>query len=599
VVHGRQRPQHHPQEAHELNPADAPRVGRPCGIDHVRLTMPSGADAEAQAAAFYGEVLGLQRVRRPATASPSTAAPDAAPGCRFTASGVTVHLVVEDPFQPARQAYPSLLVDDVDAVAGRIVTAGGVVRAADPVADDDGRRRVHTDDPFGNVVELVELVGPTPAMFATLADKSVYPMAMLDDTGQVVWAGSSYEDVFGHRPDDIVGQNFASFIAPGSLGATLQAFANLSEVAEPTPWGGLSFASELRHGDGSTVACEMAALPTHRSGLPWHVSIIRQAGYERAVDRTLEAMSEGASLGDLLSLAASAVEQIVPHARVAVGDRWTGDRFDVSAGATAHLLVVHHDSPWARALVRGEDQYVADRSDLPGPVAALARAEGYEACWVQPVGVDVDQAPTAAIVVWRTVPGMPTSYTQENMHRACQLLRLALQWDRSRRTLEFAASHDPLTGLANRQTFRERLNAVTSAGEGQAAVLYLDLDHFKPVNDQIGHQTGDRALSVVAERLLGALRPGDLVARLGGDEFAVLAERLNSPDDVERVAQRLLDAVRQPITGLAPEEIHLDASIGVADVRVAEPVDAVLARADEAMRTAKQHGRSRWVRQRG
>jgi diguanylate cyclase (GGDEF)-like protein len=101
----------------------------------------------------------------------------------------------------------------------------------------------------------------------------------------------------------------------------------------------------------------------------------------------------------------------------------------------------------------------------------------------------------------------------------------------------------------------------------------------------------------VAERLVGALRPGDLVARMGGDEFAVLCERLATPDDVERVAGRLLDVIRQPIaTTAARDDIRLDASIGIADVHAGEMVDAVLARADEAMRSAKHTGRGRWVR---
>ena len=96
---------------------------------------------------------------------------------------------------------------------------------------------------------------------------------------------------------------------------------------------------------------------------------------------------------------------------------------------------------------------------------------------------------------------------------------------------------------------------------------------------------GDQALAVVAERLVGALRPGDLVARMGGDEFAVLCERLAAPDDVERVAGRLLDVIRQPIaTTTVRDDIQLDASIGIADLRPGEMVDALLARADEAMR---------------
>jgi diguanylate cyclase (GGDEF)-like protein/PAS domain S-box-containing protein len=587
----------------------APR-GQLLGFDHVQLAMPAGEEPVRAAEQFYGEVLQLRRVAKPQKAVyPVENLPVAGPqplepgtpageeGCWFQGPCVSVHLGVEEPFRPARKAHPALLVDDLDAVAERITEAGGETRWNDQIPDV---RRFHTDDPFGNRIELVEVRDrPTPAMFEVVAEHSIYPIVMLDYDGIVRWASASIERFFGYLPDAIIGQHFATMISPSSLEAAYEAFASVHDAYEIDPWGGVGVQVGIQHAEGHELNCELAALTTRRSGLPWYVVLVRQAGYERALDQAVEAMAAGASLGKVLSLVVSAVQNMVPKTGVAVCDRWTGERFEVSAGSAAHLLVGHHDAPWAHALRRGDDQYVGDRSGLPEPLAALARAEGYEACWVQPVGVDADQAPTAAIVVWRPEPGAPTTYTQDNLRRAGQLLRLALQWDRNRRTLEFAASHDPLTGLANRQTFRERLTAVARAGEGQAAVLYLDLDHFKPVNDDIGHPTGDLALSIVAQRLRGALRPGDLVARIGGDEFAVLCERLTSPDDVERVAVRLLDAVRQPIGGLAPEEIRLDGSIGVADVRPGETVDAVLARADEAMRAAKQHGRGRWVRQPG
>jgi diguanylate cyclase (GGDEF)-like protein len=207
--------------------------------------------------------------------------------------------------------------------------------------------------------------------------------------------------------------------------------------------------------------------------------------------------------------------------------------------------------------------------------------------------------PSAAIVVWRTVEGTPSRFTSATIDRVGQLLQLTLQWHRSHHTLQYAATHDQLTGLANRHAFLDRLTAVARTAD-RAALLFLDLDHFKPINERLGHPVGDRVLAIVAERLLGALRPGDLVARIGGDEFAVLCERLSDADDVETVATRLLAAVREPIRPLQgdPTEVAVDASIGITDLDPTEGVDATLARVDQAMRTAKVSGRGRWIRHR-
>jgi len=578
---------------------------------------PAPVDGPRRAAPFAG---GPARRVQPAATTPATPPGHAEPagsagrdapagagetGAWFQGSCVQVHLGVEEPFRPARKAHPALLVDDLDAVAQRLEAAGAPVRWNHEIP---GVRRFHTDDPFGNRIELVQLAdGPTPAMFEVVAEHSIYPIVMIDTDGTIRWTSASMERFFGYAPGELIGRHFADVVMPDSIEAAIEAFASVHDAYEIDPWGGVGVQLDLRHNEGHRVSCELAALTTRRTGLPWYVVLVRLAGYERALDQAVEAMAAGASLGNVLSLIVAAVENMFPRTSIAVCDRWNGDRYVVAAGPATGLLVTQPGSPWARALASGSTVAIGDRGDMPGPLAALARAEGFQSCWVHPVSLVEGDRPVAAIVVWRRHAGEPTRFNSGTLRKAGQLLRLTLQWDRSHRTLQFAATHDALTGLANRQAFRDRLTAVAKAGEGQAAVLYLDLDRFKPVNDHLGHQTGDKALAVVAERLVGALRPGDLVARMGGDEFAVLCERLGSPGDVERVAERLLAVIRQPIDGLwragAPgtdpvdrEDILLDMSIGVAEVHPGDMVDSVLARADEALRLAKQHGRGRWVR---
>jgi diguanylate cyclase (GGDEF)-like protein/PAS domain S-box-containing protein len=552
--------------------------------------MPGGEEAERAAERFYAGVLGLTRVPKP----PALARLG---GCWFEGPSVRLHLGIDPDFRPATKAHPAIMVDDLDVLCQRIVTGGGEIRPADGLP---GVARVHTDDPFGNRIELIQAVGPTLEVFATMAEHSIFPISLVDNTGTLVWVGSSIERFFGWRPDEMIGENFAKFVAPESLPAVVDAFMAIDDAFEITPWGGVGFPADLLRADGTVVSCELSVLTTQRSGLPWYVVITRRVGYERALDLAVAAMAEGVSLPDILDRILGALEAMAPDSHMAIGDGWAGDAFDVVAGAPASLLAAEGPTPWGRALATGEDVWVADIDGLPAPLAALAAAEGYRGCWVHPVVAPGDTEPRAAIVVWRLRPGQPTRFTWTTITRVGQLLQLTLQWHLSHRTLQHAATHDQLTGLANRNAFLERLTTVAQAREGVSAVLFLDLDHFKPVNETFGHPIGDRVLALVAERLVAVLRPGDLVARIGGDEFAVLCERLSGPDDVEAVAKRLLAAVREPVRPHpdAVTEVRVDASIGITELDPFEGVEGTLARVDRAMREAKVTGRGRWVRHR-
>lgn len=162
--------------------------------------------------------------------------------------------------------------------------------------------------------------------------------------------------------------------------------------------------------------------------------------------------------------------------------------------------------------------------------------------------------------------------------------------------LEHQALHDPLTGLANRLLLLDRIeHAVESATRRPtgAAVLFMDLDYFKSVNDLSGHSAGDRLLFEVARRLQRAVRPTDTIARLGGDEFVVLCEDLEDPvNEAVAVAQRIAGRFAEPFT-VGGREISVAASFGVAPVDTGDTGETLLARADHAMYRAKQLGRGR------
>ena len=169
--------------------------------------------------------------------------------------------------------------------------------------------------------------------------------------------------------------------------------------------------------------------------------------------------------------------------------------------------------------------------------------------------------------------------------------------------MQVLATHDPLTGLANRAALLDEITRAVSAIQRSgrsAAVLMMDLDRFKDVNDTMGHAAGDDLLVAAATRIEHLVRAGDLVGRLGGDEFVVVMRDLDDPTEAVRAASRLVDAFRAPFTS-AGMELYSTASIGVAiatgttELGTSELGDAahLLQEADTAMYAAKDAGRSR------
>jgi diguanylate cyclase (GGDEF)-like protein len=187
---------------------------------------------------------------------------------------------------------------------------------------------------------------------------------------------------------------------------------------------------------------------------------------------------------------------------------------------------------------------------------------------------------------------------RETMNQWAALLSVALEHDLVLRTmreqeevLRQAARYDDLTGLPNRSQFRDRLTTAIARPGHRYAVLMMDLDGFKQVNDTLGHEAGDRLLQEVGRRLTAQLHPNELVARLGGDEFAVLIEDLADLQAPAALAERLQDAVSAPVQ-LAGQEAAVTTSIGIALGNQAyTDTQAVMRDADAAMYCAKSNGK--------
>jgi diguanylate cyclase (GGDEF)-like protein/PAS domain S-box-containing protein len=196
----------------------------------------------------------------------------------------------------------------------------------------------------------------------------------------------------------------------------------------------------------------------------------------------------------------------------------------------------------------------------------------------------------------------PSRFTPQDVHFAQALANVladALERHSADEALRHRVLHDSLTGLPNRTSFVDSLRDALRRGLASGSpvgILFLDLDHFKLINDSIGHHAGDELLQAVAPRLRAHLRPGDIVARFGGDEFGILVDRLTDEDEAMAIADRVAGAFSEPYS-MGGADHFVTASIGIAVARSTgrEPVDAelLIRDADAAMYRAKERGRGR------
>ena len=221
---------------------------------------------------------------------------------------------------------------------------------------------------------------------------------------------------------------------------------------------------------------------------------------------------------------------------------------------------------------------------------------GFRTCWAAPIRNPAGRILGAFIACHRETRVL-SQEEQALISMAGQIASVAMEQRQLYDRLMFQAQYDPLTGLPNRLLLDDRMEQCMArarrSGSG-FAVLQIDLDRFKLINDLLGHAIGDTLLREVADRLKSSVRQTDTLARVGGDEFTLLLADVRNPGDAEKVAQDLLRVLREPFAALG-NEIYVSASIGSALF----PQDAgdpatLLRRADAAMYRAKQTGKNRW-----
>ena len=439
-----------------------------------------------------------------------------------------------------------------------------------------------------------------------VVDTAINPFVVLDLRGRVRWASRSVEELLGHRSEDMAGSPMLRFIAPASHA---DAIAMMTEALDqrdgplpPPTWEGVGPVLELLRSDGTIISCALAAATPIRTGIDGFVLQLRRANAYAAVEEVLLAMGTGQPIDDVLARVAAVLVGELPDADVTLfrPDR-DGQRLVAVADRTG--LSDELDLPdaagtvWETAAATPGEVHEVAVADLPLPLRDRAAGRGYR--WLTLTAVEPltqDEPPPPMVTVWSRASHPMHRLNHDRVVRCGRLFTVALRWEWGRRALEWAATHDLLTGLHNRAAFLTKLASEQGRGRRQqdhVAVLYLDLDDFKPVNDDHGHSLGDKVLVEVAGRLRRAVRPTDVVARLGGDEFAVLCPGIADLRNVEGLADRLVEEVREPMV-VGGVQVQVGLSVGIALVAEGEDADAVLDRADAALRAAKVAGKGRW-----
>ena len=443
--------------------------------------------------------------------------------------------------------------------------------------------------------------------FASLVEFIDDVVAVIDADGVIRYASPSTERLAGLRPDELVGRNFRDLV-DNRLEDAIAAIEGLMRDGRsraPVQLG-------VRHPDGTRRRVDVVL--TNRLDDPEirgivvvgrDVTELAAAESLRSEETVLlEAIARSVSVEVVLEGISRLVERTIEGARCSVGvlepDGVVRHHTAPSLAPQIIAFLDHcdADSELGRSLRVPDadlvvfDDIAADPRWAEG--RGLVEASGLASCWTLTVTMPDVEDLLGAVTVFHPEARGPRSDELEVLERCRHLAAIAVERRRVEARLEHQAVHDSLTGLPNRTLLLDRIEqalARSARHQTRSAVLFVDLDQFKVINDSLGHAAGDRLLEQVADRFRGAVRGDDTVGRFGGDEFIVLCEEVDDEAGAVEVAERLLESLR-PAFALGDAEVVMTASIGIAVATEQATVPEALIRdADAAMYRAKEQGR--------
>jgi diguanylate cyclase (GGDEF)-like protein/PAS domain S-box-containing protein len=425
---------------------------------------------------------------------------------------------------------------------------------------------------LGMVDTATETLRESEERFRALLADSSDILAVIGDDGVLTYANPAGTRLLGYDTEAMLGKPMFDLIHPDDLEAVLIALAAMletGEVSEPVEF-------RMLAADGTWLSLEAVA----------------------------NNMMETPSVGGIVVNARDITQRIRTEADLRDAEERFRNAFEYApigmtlAGTDGRLLRVNQ--AYARMLGRSQADLVGaslkelthpddwDQNDVEIQRLVKGESEGFR--------MEKRYLHADGSVVWVS---LSQSIVHDSHGEPSYMVGQVEDITEQRATgerLAHQAIHDPLTGLPNRLLFLDRLRLALGRAARQrhcVAVLLLDLDHFKVVNDSLGHSAGDRLLAAIADRMRGTLRPTDTVARFGGDEFVLLCDEISDEATARELADRVARLVARPVT-LAEGEVFVTASIGIAlSGGDRETPETLIRDADAAMYRAKENGRAR------
>jgi diguanylate cyclase (GGDEF)-like protein/PAS domain S-box-containing protein len=434
--------------------------------------------------------------------------------------------------------------------------------------------------------------------YRSVLDRTPTPVVVVDPFGQVVYANEALGRLGGWPLGDAAGTSLFEFIHPDDAHSVAEAFLLLAgdTGTSPTPdrpWAPINL--RLLSATGVVIPVEVTGRDmVHDPDVGAVIYEVRPA-YERDVfHRVMTGVASSGMIATQLDLVIElfAATPLEIDAMVICFDD-NGDQEVISASRPELTAVFQSDVERdARRTFGGsfERPTFIDVAAIPGVLGVDLAACGYVDAWCLDIDSPISER-RYRMVAFTPIHHNSAIGVTDRLLRAGELAAVVLLRSRSEDLLTYAAHHDQLTALPNRHGLLERLRSVP-VPEGERAVLFVDLDGFKVVNDRHGHETGDEVLRILAQRLEATTRPGDVVSRIGGDEFAIVMGPTPSTTAVaaaEILSARILQAVSENISTQFGD-IEIGASIGIAIVDGDSDIQTAISGADQAMYIAKRAG---------